>query len=411
MRPASEESVAAAVTAAWHDEWARLLSLLVLRFRRLDLAEDALSAAFEAAVRTWPESGVPRAPAAWLLTAARRRGADLLRAEATAERALPDLAVDAIAADAAPPRPEDSLDVRLRLVLLCGNPRLRPADAAALSLRIVLGVPTEDVARLFLVRTSTMAARLTRAKKRLDGVPFALPEGDELASRVTHAADVAHLAFTAGYLPGSGPEVLRADVAAEAIRLARLLRELAGGAPPGVRRELDALLALMLLQHSRRRARVDGGRLVLLADQDRRDWRHDEIAAALELLTPHVLAPPSTYLLQALIAAEHAVARRAEDTDWARIVARYAELEAVAATPVVRLNRAVAVAESEGPAAGLALLDGLDLPGHRLPAVRAELHARAGRTADALRWYDAALTLCDNDAEEELLRRGRAALE
>ena len=393
----------------WRDEWGRLVALLVARYRRLDLAEDGLGDAFEAAARTWPADGVPDNPAAWLLTAARRRILDRLRAEAVAARKLPLLAVEVelteeaqrVMANAGEPVRGLGYDERLRLVLLCAHPRLTAESAAALSLRLVMGVPTEDIARLFLVPTATMAARLTRARKRLARESFDLPTGPDLDSRLALAADVAYLAFTAGYAPGSGPDVLSPDEAAEAIRLARVLREVA---PDSV--ELDSLLALMLLQHSRRDARVDDhGRLVLLPDQDRERWHHGEIDEAVALLTPWTTAPASPYLLQAIIAAEHGIARTAADTDWPRIAARYRELEDLNGSPVVRLNRAVAVAEADGPQAGLALLDGLDLPGHRLPAVRGQLLLRLDRTDEARAQLEQAIELCRNEAERDGLRR------
>jgi RNA polymerase sigma-70 factor (ECF subfamily) len=247
-----------------------------------------------------------------------------------------------------------------------------------------------------------MAARLTRARKRLAHETFGLPVGRDLEARLALAADVAYLAFTSGYAPGSGDDVLRPDAAAEAIRLARVLRDVA---PPG-NVELDSLLALMLLQHSRRDARVDAaGDLVLLPDQDRGRWHHEDIDEAVALLTPWTNAPGSPYLLQALIAAEHAIARRADDTDWPRVAARYLELEQLTGSPVVRLNRAVAVAEADGPLAGLALLDGLTLAGHRLPAVRGQLLLRLGRTDEARTELERAIELCGNDAERATLRR------
>ncbi|MCR6032283.1 RNA polymerase subunit sigma-24 [Nocardioides sp. zg-579] len=396
---------------ALRDDWGRLLALLVARFRRLDLAEDGLADAFEAAARTWPVDGVPGNPAAWLLTAARRRVLDRLRAEEVAVRKEPLLVVEAeltataqrVVADAG----EVLVDERLRLVLLCAHPSLSREAAAALTLRLVLGVPTGDVARLFLVPKATMAARLTRARKRLAGERFEVPPAAELADRVAVVADVAYLAFTTGYAPGSGADVLRADVAGEAVRLVRVLRDVLPAGTPTA--ELDALLALLLLQHSRRDARVRDGRLVLLPDQDRGRWHHDEVLEALDLLRPLVSAPPAPYLLQALVAAEHAIAPSAEQTAWHRVVARYDELLALADSPVVRLNRAVAVAEADGPAAGLRELEGVALPGHRLPAARAELLARAGRTDEARTAYDAALALCRNDAERThlLARRER----
>ena len=383
------------------------------RYRRLDLAEDGLADAFEAATRTWPADGVPTNPSAWLLVAARRRITDRLRAEAVANRKLPLLVVEAGLTEEAQRTMADPgerggvADERLRLVLLCAHPSLPPEAAAALTLRLVLGVSTEDLARLFLVRTTTMAARLTRARKRLAGASFAVPVGAELAERLRLASDVAYLAFTAGYAPGSGSDVLRADVSGEAIRLVRVLRDLLPVADP----EVDALLALMLLQHSRRDARVADGRLVLLPDQDRSRWHAEEIAEAVTLLTPLTQAPPAPYLLQALVAAEHAIAPTAADTDWSRIVARYDELLALADSPVVRLNRAVAVGEADGPLAGLAAMEGLtadELPGHRLPAARAELLTRAGLVEEAWAAYDEAIARCANEAERAHLEERRA---
>ncbi len=295
-------------------------------------------------------------------------------------------------------------DERLRLVLLCAHPSLPRDAAAALTLRLVLGITTAEIARLFLVSTPTMAARLTRARRRVSGAEFEVPEPAELAERVDVLMEVAYLAFTAGYAPGSGADVLRADLSGEAIRLVRVARQLLPATS-----ELDALLALMLLQHSRRDARVREGRLILLAHQDRSRWRLEEIDEALDLLEPWVDGPPAPYLLQALIAAEHAIAPEAAVTDWPRIARHYRELDDLTGSPVVRLNRAVAVAEADGPLAGLALLDGLVLTGHRLPAARAELLARAGRAAEARAAFDVAIDLCDNEAERAHLAARRLA--
>ena len=398
------------LASLWRDEWGRLLALLVTQFRRLDLAEDGLADAFEAAARTWPADGVPANPPAWLLTVARRRIVDRLRSEATATRKLPVLVVDSdlqeeaqrVMADAG----EVVHDERLRLVLLCAHPALAPESAAALTLRLVLGISTGDIARLFLVSTPTMAARLTRARKRLAGERFEVPAGPELAERVGLAADIAYLAFTAAYAPASGDTVHRPELAADAIRLARVIREVAPATT-----ELDALLALMLLQHSRRDARVDNaGKLILLADQDRSRWHRNEIDQAVELLTPLAGAPAAPYLLQALIASEHAIAPTAGDTAWTRISRHYAELEELTGSPVVRLNRAVAVAEADGPLAGLRLLEGLELPGHRLPGVRAELLLRAGSYDKARDEFDLAISRCDNEAERRHLQTRRDTL-
>lgn len=413
------------VERVWRDEWGRVLALLVAQYRRLDLAEDALADAFEAATRTWPAHGVPTNPAAWLLTAARRRVVDRLRAEAVAVSRHPLLLVDAEVQQRAHAVLVDPgglvPDERLRLLLLCAHPALAPEAACALSLRLVLGVSTEDIARLFLTTTPTMAARLTRAKRKLvvAGVALTIPDESHLAERVGIVASVAYLAFTAGYAPGSGPDPVRVDLAADGIRLARVALDLLPGRPM-----LQSLLALMLLQHSRRDARVDragsDASLVLLPDQDRSRWHHDEIADGLRLLS-EVLdsglmgADRRTreLTLEAMIAAEHAAAPSAADTRWDRIARTYAQLERLTGSAVVRLNRAVAVAEDEGAASGLALLDGLDerLPvSHRLPATRAALLARAGRLDAALASYDVAIARCGNESERRHLRAARDGL-
>ena len=413
------------VERVWRDEWGRVLALLVAQYRRLDLAEDALADAFEAATRTWPAHGVPTNPAAWLLTAARRRVVDRLRAEAVAVSRHPLLLVDAEVQQRAHAVLVDPgglvPDERLRLLLLCAHPALAPEAACALSLRLVLGVSTEDIARLFLTTTPTMAARLTRAKRKLvvAGVALTIPDESHLAERVGIVASVAYLAFTAGYAPGSGPDPVRVDLAADGIRLARVALDLLPGRPM-----LQSLLALMLLQHSRRDARVDragsDASLVLLPDQDRSRWHHDEIADGLRLLS-EVLdsglmgADRRTreLTLEAMIAAEHAAAPSAADTRWDRIARTYARLERLTGSAVVRLNRAVAVAEDEGAASGLALLDGLDerLPvSHRLPATRDALLARAGRLDAALASYDVAIARCGNESERRHLRAARDGL-
>ncbi|HET6626559.1 MAG TPA: DUF6596 domain-containing protein [Nocardioidaceae bacterium] len=398
-------------------EWGRLTSLLLARYRRLDLVEDALGDAVEAAARRWPDGGTPVNPAAWLLTVARNRILDRLRAESMAQRRQPLLVTDAERRDqgAAMADPGDLVeDDLLRLVLMCTHPALAPEAASALTLRLVLGVSTYDIARLFLVPEPTVAARITRAKKKVvaAGIPFAVPAADVLPQRLETVAQTAYLAFTAGYAPGSGPDLLRADLAGEAIRLVRVVRDLRPGEPATV-----ALLALMLLQHSRRDARVgDDGRLVLLADQDRRRWHRDEIDEALALLADPVLAGPvsqlvASYIVQARIAAEHASATSPEQTRWDTIVGHYNLLLRLVPSPSVRLARAVAVAEASGPDAGLAALDGIEIPGsHRVAAVRAELLSRCGNAPSAAVAYDEAIAACRNDTERAHLVERRRAL-
>lgn len=418
-------SIHAALDRAWREEWGRLLALLVGRFRDLDLAEESLADAFEAAARTWPVDGVPANPAAWLLTAARRRALDRLRGSATARRKLPLLVVDRLRAEERA-HGEEVTDValddgvaddELRLVFLACHPALAPEAQAALALRLVLGIPTAEIARLFLVAEPTMAARITRAKKKVAtaGVPFALPPADRLGDRVDVVLQAIYLCFTAGYAPGYGDAVVRAGLAGEAIRLARVLAALLGphtSVPPA----LDALLALMLLQHARRDARVDAdGGLVLLADQDRSLWHRAEIEGGLSLLAsvPRSSGRAEELRLQAAIAARHATAAQSSSTDWSAIASDYAALERLTGSPVVRLNRAVAVAEADSPQAGLALLDGLEdlLPrSHRLPAVRGELLIRAGRPSEAAGELEVAIQRCRHEPELAHLRTRLAEL-
>jgi RNA polymerase sigma-70 factor (ECF subfamily) len=362
---------------------------------------------------------VPDRPAAWLLTVARRRIVDRLRAEAMAQRKAPLLLVETQLREPAVRADPGGLveDERLRLVLMCTHPALDAGAASALALRLVLGVSTADIARLFLVPEPTMAARLTRAKKKIvaAGIPFAVPATEDLPVRLGVVAQTAYLAFTAGYAPGSGPDAVRTELAGEAIRLVRLVDRLLPGQPV-----LVALLALMLLQHSRRDARVDeAGGIVLLPDQDRSRWHHEEVAEALELLASPTLTGlvdvvAAGYAVQARIAAEHARAPTAADTDWERVVRHYDDLLQLTPTPSARLARAVAVAEARGPGAGLTALDGLDaeLPhSHRLPAVRAELLTRAGDLRAAAAAYDLAIERCGNEAERALLTRRRESLD
>ncbi|MGI8632233.1 MAG: RNA polymerase sigma factor [Solirubrobacterales bacterium] len=389
----------------YRSDWGRLLSLLVSRTRRLDLAEDALSEAFARAAERWPADGVPANPEGWLHTTAHRHIVGRLRAEAVAGRKAPLLAVKPGWVSTGDPN-EQLADDRLHLILLCCHPALPRESRSALALRLVIGTPTEQIARLFLVSPTTMAARLTRAKKKivLTGIPLGAPVDDELRSRLDEVCRTIYLAFTAGYTPGVGPDLLRADLSGEAVRLAGVLHGLVPDAP-----QVRALWALLLLQHARRDARERHGRLVTLAEQDRSMWHLDEVRAGLMLVGG--LRPAEGYAedlrLQALIAAEHARAPAADVTDWLAIASHYATLEARTGSAIVRLNRAVAVAEVQGPRAGLALLEGLDdilRDSHRLAAVRGELAHRAGDAELALASYRRALAGCTNEAERAHLR-------
>jgi RNA polymerase sigma-70 factor, ECF subfamily len=388
------------IEQVYRAEWGRLLSLLVSRTRRLDLAEDALSEAFARASDRWPDQGVPTNPAGWLYATAYRYVVGRLRAEAVAGRRAPLLA---FRPGWVPPDEsrEELADDRLHLILLCCHPALPSESRSALALRLVVGTRTEQIARLFLVPPATMAARLTRAKKKivLAGIPIGAPLGDELRARLDDVCRTIYLAFTAGYTPGAGPDLLRADLAGEAVRLAIVLHDLVPDAA-----QVQAMLALLLLQHARRDARHRRGRLVTLADQDRSMWHHDEVRAGLGLAAG--VQPGEGYAeglrLQALIAAEHARAPTAAATDWAAIAAHYATLEALTGSAIVRLNRAVAVAQVQGPRAGLDVLAGLDdilRDNHRVAAIRAELAQRVGDIELAQASYRKAIDLCSNDVE------------
>jgi RNA polymerase sigma-70 factor (ECF subfamily) len=395
------------VEQAYRDQWSRLLALLVTRLRRFDVAEDSLQDAFVAAARVWPEQGVPANPGAWLWTTAWRRALDRVRQEEADARRLPLLVTDPAPEGAA--EDGDVPDERLRMLFACCHPALRPEARAAMMLRFVAGLTAAQIARLFLVSEPTMAARLTRAKAKMAaaGIPLRAPTAADLPERLDVVLRAVYLIFTEGYRATAGPELHRPRLGDEAIRLGYLVGELLPGEPRTL-----ALLALMLLQHARRDARVDpAGDLVLLPDQDRGRWRHDEIGQGLDLLGLLEAAPmPGEYHLQALIAAEHA---QPPPTDWPRIARLYAELERRTASPAVRLNRAVAIAEAGSPEAALALLDGLDgrLPGnHLLPAARAELLTRLGRADEARASFELALSLARTAPERAHLQRRLAAL-
>jgi RNA polymerase sigma-70 factor, ECF subfamily len=399
----------------FREERGRLLAMLVRQFGDLDLAEDAAADAIEAALARWPVEGVPGTPVAWLLTTARRKAVDRLRRDKLHAARIAILHLEA--RQQVPPPPDgvtgDIPDERLCLFFTCCHPALSTEAQVALTLRCLAGLSTPEVARAFLVPEATMAQRIVRAKRKIRDarIPFRVPEAGELTARLPGVLRVLYLIFTEGYAASAGAQLVRADLTDEAIRLARILHRLMPAEP-----EVSGLLALLLLVDARSAARVDGaGELVSLEDQDRGRWDTGRIAEGRGLVIPALCGPRSgPYALQAAIAALHEEAADVATTDWPQIVALYEGLAGVSPSPVVELNRAVALAMRDGPQAGLAALDALDAPSlrsyHPYPAARADLLRRLGRTAEAAVAYQTALELADNERERAFLRRRLAEL-
>jgi RNA polymerase sigma-70 factor (ECF subfamily) len=395
----------------WRTESRRVLATLIRLLGDFDLAEEALADAFAAAVERWPRDGVPANPRAWLVSTGRFKAIDRLRRRARFDSLLGELAArldDQAAADPADQDDQGLEDDRLRLIFTCCHPALPPDAQVAMTLREVCGLTTEEIARAFLTRPPTVAQRIVRAKARIraERIPYAVPPTDELADRLAAVLHVVYLVFTEGYAPASGESVVRTELADEAIRLGRLLVELLPEP------EVLGLLALMLLQDSRRAARTSAeGELVLLADQDRSRWDRERITEGTALLARALSSGQvGPYSLQAAIAAAHAGAPAAEATDWDRIVRLYDLLARADPSPVVELNRAVAVSMRDGPAAGLALVDGLlargQLDGYHLAhAARADLLRRLGRTAEARAAYRRALELARQEPQRRFIRQ------
>ncbi|MFL6127946.1 MAG: RNA polymerase sigma factor [Mycobacteriales bacterium] len=406
-------AVAAAVAAAHRREWAFVLAATVRVTRDLDLAEECVQDAYAQALTTWTDRGVPAKPGAWLTTVARRRALDLLRRDATLRRALPLLVEEE---EAAAPDPAGAFpDDRLRLIFTCCHPALATEGQVALTLRLLCGLSTAEVARAFLVTEPTMAARITRAKKKIAAarIPYRVPAADELPARVEAVLAVVHLLFTTGHTAPEGADLVRRDLVERALDLARMLR---GLLPEDA--DVAAVLALILLTDARRDTRVGpDGRLLLLAEQDRGRWDRAEIAEGVALVREAVRRrPPSRYGLQAAIAAVHAEAPSWDETDWAHVVDLYDVLAAVWPSPVVALNRGVAVGFARGPAAGLAELDPLaaepQLAGYGyLPAARAAFLARLGRLEEARTAYEEAILLTGNAVERDFLATRLAELD
>ncbi|RSN45975.1 RNA polymerase subunit sigma-24 [Amycolatopsis sp. WAC 04197] len=395
-----------AITQAFREESGQVIATLIRVTGDWDLAEECLQEAFALALRTWPRDGVPAKPGAWLTTAARNRATDRIRREAVGAAKLREAAELNVPAE--PDRDESGVhDDRLRLIFTCCHPALPLEGQVALALRTLAGLTTAEIARAFLVSEATMSQRLVRVKRKIRtaGIPYRVPPADLLPERTAAVLGMLYLLFNEGYSASAGTDLLRPDLSAEAIRLARILASLMPDEP-----EVLGLLALLLLHDARRATRVDAqGTLVSLEDQDRGGWNTAEIAEGTELLeTALRLGVAGQYQIQAAIAACHATAAHASDTDWAQIAALYGELLRFVPSPVVELNRAVAVAMAEGPEAGLELVDKLTadggLPGyHLLPATRADLLRRLDRLDEAADAYREALALAGTDAERAYL--------
>jgi RNA polymerase sigma-70 factor (ECF subfamily) len=420
------EAVAEAVAAAFRDEWGKVVATLIRTTGDWDLAEESAQDAFAMALARWARDGIPHRPGAWLTTAARNRAIDVLRRKAVGAAKLREVAAMSYDPDqyssygsgsdsddrgAAQREAAESgvTDDRLRLIFTCCHPALSLEARVALTLRTLAGLTTAEIARAFLASEATMAKRLVRAKQKIAnaGIPYRVPPAHLLPERTPGVLGVIYLLFNEGYAATAGADLVRQNLSAEAIRLARVLTRLMPDEP-----ETAGLLALMLLQDARRTARIDArGDLVTLEDQDRSRWDAEEIREGVALLEAALRrAHAGPYQIQAAIAACHATAAAAGDTDWAQIAALYGQLARFVPTAVVELNRAVAVGMAEGPAAGLSLVDALQASGqlagyHLLPATRADLLRRLGRRDEAAAAYAEALELTSTDAERRYLTR------
>ena len=401
-----------AVDAVYQSDWGRIVATLIRQFNDFDIAEEAAQEAFAAAVHQWRTEGVPDSPRAWLIQTAKHKAIDRLRRQSRLKEKLEAQVQSGLVPTLTEPNylPEDISDDRLRLIFTCCHPALALEAQVALTLRTLGGLQTDEIARAFLVPKVTMAQRLVRAKRKIRdaGIPFSVPEASEMPARLDGVLSAIYLIFNEGYAPTRGEPAVRADLTTEAIRLGRLLKSLM---EPDPAPEVTALLALMLLHDSRRRARQnEAGDLVVLEEQDRSLWDWQQINEALTLVDQALQQGPRPFALEAAIAAEHCKAPSAETTDWPQIVRLYEQLEMQLPSPVVSLNRAVAEAMAFGPQKGLELIERLERSGdlegyHLLHAARADLLRRQGAKEAAAESYREALELVTNESERRYLER------